>query len=96
MARKSGEPKSAPKIGVKKKEKDGPKRPMSAFFQFLGDRRPKLISERPELKSKVKDVGKILGDEWRSMTDAEKAPYVKKQEEDKKRYEAEKAKKTAA
>lgn len=91
--RKSDANKTATKTGAK--PKSDIKRPMSAFFQFLGERRSKLIAEKPELRSRVKDVGKILGDEWKGMTDAQKAPFVKKHQDDKKRYEAEKAKQAA-
>jgi hypothetical protein len=36
-------------------------------------------------------IGKILGDKWKEMTDSDKTPYVTKAEADKKRYEKEKA-----
>lgn len=82
---------TATKKQAKAAKTAGPKRPMPAFFWFLGKRRTTLIAERPELKSQAKEVGKLLGDEWKAMTDAQKAPYQKMHEQDKKRYEAEKA-----
>lgn len=35
-------------------------------------------------------LGRILGEKWRALTDDDKAPYVKKAEADKERYEKEK------
>lgn len=37
------------------------------------------------------DVGKMLGEKWKSLSDAQKGPYEKKAAADKKRYEDEKA-----
>lgn len=36
-------------------------------------------------------IGKILGDKWKAMTDKDKEPYIAQAETDKKRYEKEKA-----
>lgn len=41
------------------------------------------------------DVGKMLGEQWKSLTDKEKTPYEAKAAADKKRYEEEKAAYTA-
>lgn len=37
-------------------------------------------------------VGKILGDRWKALNEKQRQPYEGKAAEDKKRYEAEKAK----
>jgi hypothetical protein len=37
------------------------------------------------------EVGKMLGERWKALTDKEKIPYEKKATDDKARYEAEKA-----
>ena len=37
-------------------------------------------------------VGKVLGDKWKALSEKGREPYEKKAAEDKKRYEAEKAK----
>jgi len=36
-------------------------------------------------------VGKLLGEKWKGLTDKQKAPYEAKAAQDKKRYEEEKA-----
>ncbi len=37
------------------------------------------------------DVGKLLGERWKALTDKQRAPYEAKAGADKKRYEEEKA-----
>lgn len=58
----------------KKKEKDPlkPKQPLSAFFLFNNERRAALLAEN---KNDVKEVAKITGEEWKNMTEQQKAPY---------------------
>eukprot|EP00917_Polyrhabdina_sp_WS-2016_P024004 GHVP01052013.1.p1 GENE.GHVP01052013.1~~GHVP01052013.1.p1 ORF type:complete len:138 (+),score=24.54 GHVP01052013.1:63-416(+) len=69
-----------------------PKRATTAYFAFTHERRAKLLVERPELQGKpVPEIAKILGDEWKSMSDKDKMPYVKIAEKDKERYTKEKA-----
>ncbi|KAM0944490.1 putative chromatin remodeling & transcriptional activation HMG family [Dioscorea sansibarensis] len=82
--------KDAEKEGKKsRKEKDPlkPKQPMSAFFLYSNDRRASLTEE----KKNVLEIAKIAGEEWRNMTEDEKAPYeeeiacLEKEEEDHKK-----------
>ncbi|CAL4970213.1 unnamed protein product [Urochloa decumbens] len=66
-----------------KKDKDPakPKQPMSAYFVYSQERRAALVAE----KKNVPEIGKITGEEWKSMTEAQKAPYeevAKKQKEE--------------
>ncbi|CAN6278185.1 unnamed protein product [Urochloa humidicola] len=66
-----------------KKDKDPakPKQPMSAYFVYTQERRATLVAE----KKNVPEIGKITGEEWKSMTEAQKAPYeevAKKQKEE--------------
>ncbi|CAL4888739.1 unnamed protein product [Urochloa decumbens] len=66
-----------------KKDKDPakPKQPMSAYFVYSQERRAALVGE----KKNVPEIGKITGEEWKSMTEAQKAPYeevAKKQKEE--------------
>ncbi|KAJ9673297.1 hypothetical protein PVL29_023097 [Vitis rotundifolia] len=83
---------AATKAGKKtKKEKpvkdpNKPKRPASAFFVFMEEFRKSYKEKHPSNKS-VSVVGKAGGDKWKSMSDAEKAPYVAKAEKRKVEYE---------
>ncbi|KAL2499184.1 High mobility group B protein 3 [Abeliophyllum distichum] len=77
--------KAAPK-GKPAKDPNKPKRPASAFFVFMEDFRKQYKEKHPNNKS-VAAVGKAGGDKWKSLTDAEKAPYVAKAEKRKVEYE---------
>ncbi|KAJ3364434.1 Non-histone chromosomal protein 6 [Allomyces javanicus] len=70
-----------------KKDPNKPKRPMTAFFIFSGEFRDQVKAQNPG--ATVGTVAKILGERWRNMGEAEKAPYAIKVEQDKKRYETE-------
>lgn len=67
------------------KDPNKPKRPASAFFVFMEEFREKYKKEHPNNKS-VAAVGKAGGDKWKSLTEAEKAPYVAKAEKRKTEY----------
>ncbi len=84
--------KKGPAAGKKpvKKEKavkdpNKPKRPASAFFVFMEEFR-KLYKEKHPNNKSVSVVGKAGGDKWKSLSDAEKAPYVAKAEKRKSEY----------
>nr|GMD01612.1 high mobility group B protein 6-like isoform X1 [Ipomoea batatas] len=68
----------------KKKEKDPlkPKQPLSAFFVFTNERRAALLAENKN----VKEVAKITGEEWKNMTDDQKAPYEEIAAKNKEQY----------
>lgn len=85
-AKKSG------KVEKTKKEKDpnAPKRGLSAFMFFSQEQREKIKKSNPE--ATFGQLGKLLGEAWKELNDKDKAPYVKKAEADKARYEKEKAK----
>ncbi|XP_061346103.1 high mobility group B protein 2 [Gastrolobium bilobum] len=68
------------------KDPNKPKRPPSAFFVFMSDFREQFKKENPENKS-VAVVGKAGGGKWKSLSDAEKAPYVAKAGKKKAEYE---------
>ncbi|CAM8946795.1 unnamed protein product [Rhodiola kirilowii] len=80
--------KKVTKAAKKKPAKDPnkPKRPASAFFVFMEDFRKQFKEENPNNKS-VAAVGKAGGEKWKSMSDAEKAPYVAKAETRKTQYD---------
>lgn len=67
-----------------------PKRPPSAFFVFMSEFRQEYQAEHPNNKS-VANVSKAAGEKWRSMSDADKAPYVEKAGQKKQDYEKTKA-----
>ncbi|OWM81171.1 high mobility group B protein 3-like [Punica granatum] len=79
---------SKPRKPAKKAVKDPnkPKRPASAFFVFMEEFRQTYKEKHPNNKS-VSVVGKAGGDKWKSMSEAEKAPYVAKAEKRKVEYE---------
>ena len=76
----------------KKKEKkdfDAPKRPVTAFFFFQSERRLTLKKEAPNME--IKEMVTKMSEEWKRMNEKDKIKYMKKAEEDRKRYEKEKA-----
>ncbi|KAJ1815427.1 Non-histone chromosomal protein 6 [Coemansia sp. RSA 2599] len=72
-----------------KKDPNAPKRALSAYMFFSQAKRQVVKDENPN--ASFGNIGKLLGDMWKSMSDKEKAPYVKQADEDKKRYDAQKA-----
>ena len=69
-----------------KKDPNKPKRPPSAFFVFLEEFRKEFKKENPNVKA-VSAVGKAGGDKWKSLSNAEKAPYEAKAAKRKAEYE---------
>lgn len=65
------------------------KRPMNAYMLFSKEKRAEIIQQKPELKSKVAEIAKLIGNQWKEMTSEEKSKYVKMAEENKKIYESE-------
>lgn len=70
------------------KDKNAPKRALSAFFCYLKARRNELKKEQPSL-SNTEIISKMSA-EWKSFTAKEKEPFVKASEKDKERYHREK------
>ncbi|KAI3727710.1 hypothetical protein L6452_16328 [Arctium lappa] len=70
-----------------KKEKDPlkPKRPESAYFLFMNERRAALIAENKS----VVEIAKITGEEWKNMTEKQKACYEKKAKKKNEKYNQE-------
>ncbi|KAJ9694968.1 hypothetical protein PVL29_010450 [Vitis rotundifolia] len=69
-----------------KKDPNKPKRPPSAFFVFLEEFRKVFKKENPNVKA-VSAVGKAGGEKWKSLSEAEKAPYEAKAAKKKAEYE---------
>ncbi|XP_039052914.1 high mobility group B protein 3-like [Hibiscus syriacus] len=78
--------KAGKKAGKAAKDPNKPKRPASAFFVFMEEFRVQYKKEHPKNKS-VAAVGKAGGDKWKSLSDAEKVPYIAKAEKRKAEYE---------
>ncbi|KAH6782466.1 high mobility group B3 [Perilla frutescens var. hirtella] len=68
------------------KDPNKPKRAASAFFVFMEDFRKQYKEKHPGNKS-VAAVGKAGGDEWKSMSIQDKAPFVAIAEQRKEEYE---------
>lgn len=58
--------------------KMGPKRPSSAYFFYCQAVRSDLQKEFPQMK--VPEMQKKLGQNWKELTEEEKAPYKKQQQ----------------
>lgn len=71
----------------KVKDPNAPKKGMSAFMLFSNDQRNKIKTDNPELS--FGEIGRKVGEAWKALSDKQKQVYVKKSEEDKKRYESE-------
>ncbi|KAL6888141.1 hypothetical protein ACP4OV_009167 [Aristida adscensionis] len=71
------------KSGKKDKDPARPKQPMSAYFLYSQERRAALVAE----KKNVPEIGKITGEEWKNMTEAQKAPYEKVARKQKEEYQ---------
>jgi len=66
------------------KDPTQPKHPSSAFIFFLREVRPQFTAKNP--KSDLGTISKMVSAAWKELSPEEKAKYVQKSEEDKKRY----------
>ena len=77
------------KDGKKKKKAqrdvNASKRPLSAYFHFLADKREEVKKANPDKANK--DQVKILGEMWSKMADKLKKKYEEEAEKDRQRYE---------
>jgi hypothetical protein len=48
---------------------------MNPFIAFSMDERKKIVAKDPSLESDIGKVGKMVGEAWRKLTDAEKSKY---------------------
>ncbi|PLN78934.1 non-histone chromosomal protein 6 [Aspergillus taichungensis] len=76
------------KVTRKKKDPNAPKRGLSAYMFFANDNREKVREENPGIT--FGQVGKMLGDKWKNLSETQRKPYDEKAAADKKRYEEEK------
>lgn len=75
--------------GKKKKDPNAPKRGLSAYMFFANEQREKVREENPGIK--FGEVGKLLGERWKALSEKQRGPYEAKAAADKKRYEDQKA-----
>lgn len=63
------------KVSLPRKPKDPnmPKRSASSYFLFGNSVRARIKKENPELK--VTEIAKLIGEEWRQLSEAEKKPF---------------------
>ena len=69
---------------IQKSKSNKPKHTTSSFLYFSSHRRPFLMQEHPEYD--FQDVGRVLGQEWRNLTQQAKRPYLAQGAADKIRY----------
>merc|ERR1711959_481759 len=60
------------------KDKNAPKKPLTPFFLFSMEMRPKLLAEDPTLKIEV--LGKKMGALWNALSAEEKQKYISERE----------------
>eukprot|EP01026_Neomeris_dumetosa_P037379 TRINITY_DN30267_c0_g1_i1.p3 TRINITY_DN30267_c0_g1~~TRINITY_DN30267_c0_g1_i1.p3 ORF type:complete len:110 (-),score=27.71 TRINITY_DN30267_c0_g1_i1:291-620(-) len=68
-----------------RKDPDAPKKPMGAYMWFSKVKRVEVKEKYPS--KKVTEIGKILGEMWRNLTEEEKKEFQDMAADDKKRYE---------
>ena len=72
----------------KAKDPNAPKRALSAYMYFANENRDIVRSENPEIS--FGQMGKLLGERWKSLNEEDKLPYENKAKIDKERYYNEK------
>jgi hypothetical protein len=76
-----------PRASKSQKDPNAPKRPLSTFFLFSQDERPKIKKDNPSLS--VADIAKLIGERWRSIGDDKKRQYEERARQEKERYDRE-------
>merc|ERR1712060_953229 len=59
--------------------------PLSAYMLYNNHRRPTLRTEHPDLP--LPDLSKLIGDEWKRLSETQKAIWIEKSREQKLDYE---------
>ena len=78
-----------PKVKNTKAKKDplAPKKGLSAFMIFSNENRKNIKDDNEGIT--FGEIGKKIGESWKSLSEAEKIIYLKKSEADKERYQQE-------
>jgi hypothetical protein len=72
----------------RKKDKNAPKRGVSAYLYFASQTRNKVKEGNPGMS--FSDITRAVSEQWKLLTDEEKRPFIELQEKDKLRYTQEK------
>jgi hypothetical protein len=75
------------KVKHKKEKKDTPHKCLSAFIIFNKENREKIKAANPDVT--FGELGKLIGDAWKSLNETDKSVYQQKSEADKQRYQTE-------
>ena len=67
------------------KDPNAPKRPLSAYFLFTKDARPKIKEAHSDWK--VTEIAKEMGKQWHALDESSKVTYNKKAAKLKSEYE---------
>ena len=70
----------------RKKDPSAPKRPMSAFLMYAQTKRRQLQAENPDIPNA--DISRLLGEHWRSARPDVKAPFLEREENERRLYKA--------
>mmetsp|Transcript_2858 Transcript_2858/g.4383 ORF Transcript_2858/g.4383 Transcript_2858/m.4383 type:complete len:392 (+) Transcript_2858:263-1438(+) len=70
----------------RKKDPSAPKRPMSAFLMFAQTKRRQLQAENPDIPNA--DISRMLGEKWRSASPEDKAPFLEREQNERRLYKA--------
>jgi len=68
-----------------------PKRPTSGYLYFCQDARPKIMTKMSKNNKKLVlgDIAKVLGKDWKSLSESKRKVYDEKSKKDKERYSEE-------
>lgn len=77
------------KYRAEKEKHAAPKRPRTAYLLFSMEERERILAKTPG--TPVTDVAKEVGKKWKSLTPAQKKPFMEQAAVDKERYVKEKA-----
>ncbi|XP_073404353.1 transcription factor A, mitochondrial [Dendrobates tinctorius] len=66
---------------------DLPKRPLTSYFRFVGQQRPKLVKDYPQ--AKLPEISKMIALEWKGMSESARKPFVDAAHEEQLKYKDE-------
>jgi hypothetical protein len=75
------------KVKLKKEKKDTPNKSLSAFIIFNKENREKIKAANPDVT--FGELGKLIGNAWKSLDQKQRLIYQQKSEVDKERYTTE-------